>query len=540
MQHDAEYDYVIIGSGAGGSVLAERLSAGAPSARILVVEAGGPDRNPMHRVPKGFFFTMHSPRYAKKFEAGPFGPEDSVDAWWRGRVVGGSTVINGLVWNRGWAGDFDRLVEDGNPGWGWDTFLDAYRQLESFQLGGSELHGAHGPVSVELTAPTEPVSEAFMESAAALGARRVLDVNGSDEVRTGYTQFSTRRGTRVTASGAFLRPALRRPHVSLLTHAEVGRILFDGTRASGVLVRHQDRQVTIRARREVLVCGGSLDSPILLERSGVGRADVLAAAGVELVVDSPNVGEKLNEHRGLRFMYKLRPGAVEGFNTLVNSGPKRMYQGAKYLVRRDGLIAQGSATCLLYFKADESSERPDTIGFFNPISMKGKTMHNDKLAVDDEPGLMLAAYPLRPTSQGHIHITGPDPEDAVRIQPNFLDTEDDRRILSKVGPRVRELFASGPVADLISEERIPGSDVQTLADFERTGLYAGASGYHPLGSCAMGPADDDVVDERLRVRGTEGLRVVDASVFPRQPSGNTSAPTQALAWHAAKLILEDA
>jgi choline dehydrogenase-like flavoprotein len=534
-----EFDYVIIGSGAGGSVLAERISAGS-RATVLVIEAGGHDRNPMHLVPKGFFFTMHSDRYAKKFTAGPFGPENATDAWWRGRVVGGSTTINGLVWNRGWAGDFDRLVEEGNPGWGWDTFLDAYKHLESFQLGASDLHGGSGPVSVELTAPTEPVSEAFMASCAAAGVKRVLDINGSDDERTGYTQFSTRRGLRVTAAGAFLRPALKRGNVTLATGTEVGRILFDGTRAVGVLARHKGQQIEIRARKEVLVCGGSLDTPTLLERSGVGQADVLGRAGVKLVVDSPNVGEKLNEHRGLRFMYKIRPGAAGGFNPLVNTQAKRMYQGAKYLVRRDGIIAAGSATCLVYFKADPASDRPDTCGFFNPLSMKGKTMHNDKLAVDDEPGLMLAAYPLRPTSRGHIHITGPDPEDPVAIQPNFLDTEADRRILSKVGGRVRELFGSGPVADLITEERIPGPGVRTEADFEQVGLFQGASGYHPLGSCAMGPGSDDAVDERLRVRGTTGLRVVDASVFPHQPSGNTSAPTQALAWHAASLILEDA
>ncbi|QSE88204.1 GMC family oxidoreductase [Rhodococcus pseudokoreensis] len=536
-----EYDYVIIGSGAGGSVLADRLSAGS-DASILVIEAGGSDRNPMHLVPKGFFFTMHSDKYAKRFDAGPFGPNDCVDAWWRGRVLGGSTTINGLVWNRGWAGDFDSLVEDGNPGWGWDTFLAAYREIESFQFGASELHGGSGPVSVEITAPAEPVSEAFMASSAAIGATRVMDINGSDLERAGYTQFSTRRGLRVTAATSFLRPALRRPNVTLMTRTEVARILFDGTRAVGVLARRRGEKVEIKARREVLVCGGSLDSPILLERSGIGRGDVLAAASVKQVAESPNLGERLNEHRGLRFMYKLngRTAAENGFNPLVGSSVKQMTQGAKYLVRRDGIIAQGSATCLLYFKADPTSDRPDTIGFFNPISMKAPTMHNDKLAVDDEPGLMLAAYPLRPTSQGNIHITGPHPGDPVAIQPNFLDTEEDRRILSKVGPRVRELFASGPIADLVTEERVPGSGVRTETDFEQLGLNAGSSGYHPLGSCAIGPNADDVVDARLRVRGVEGVRVVDASVFPRQPSGNTSAPTQALAWHAAKLILEDA
>ena len=532
-----EYDYVIVGSGAGGSVLAERLSAGS-AASVLVVEAGGSDRHPVHRVPKGFFFTMHSDKYAKKFTAGPFGAHGGTDAWWRGRVVGGSTTINGLVWNRGWAPDYDRLVQDGSPGWGWDTFLDAFRHLESFRSGADELHGRSGPVSVEVTAPAEPVSEAFMASAAAIGAQRVEDINGSDAVRTGYTQFSTRRGTRQTAARSFLRPALKRRNVTLLTEAEVGRILFDGTVAIGVRLRHKGRQVDVKARREVLVCGGSLDSPLLLERSGIGRGDVLAAAGVKMVAESPNVGEKLNEHRGLRFMYKI--SGADGFNPSINTGAKRMYQGAKYLVRRDGIIAQGSATCLLYFKADDTSDRPDSLGFFNPISMKAATMHNDKLAVDDDPGLMVAVYPLRPTSQGHIHITGPDPENPPEIQPNFLGTEEDRRIIGKVGPKIRELFSTGPIADLVTSERIPGPEVRTEAEFADTGFTAGASGYHPLGTCAIGPNVDDVVDERLRVRGVDGLRVVDASVFPRQPSGNTSAPTQALAWHAAALIQEDA
>ncbi|MBM9464093.1 GMC family oxidoreductase N-terminal domain-containing protein [Aeromicrobium sp. YIM 150415] len=532
-----DFDFVIVGSGVGGSVLAEQLSARS-KARVLVIEAGGSDRYPIHRVPKGFFFTMHSDRYAKKFTTAPFGPNGATDSWWRGRVMGGSTTINGLVWNRGWADDYDSLVTAGNDGWGWETFLSAYKSLESFPLGSSELHGVDGPVSVEVSSPAEQVSEAFMDSASAIGARRVGDINGSDEVRTGYAQFSTKRGTRVSASRAFLRPALRRRNVEILTDAEVGRILFDGNRATGVLVRHRGRRLEIRARREILVCGGSLDSPLLLERSGIGRGDVLAAARIPLVVESPNVGEKLNEHRGLRFMYTMKGAA--GFNSLVDSTAKRMYQGAKYLVRRDGIIAQGSATCLVYFKADESADRPDTIGFFNPISTKAPTLHNDALAVDDRPGLMLAAYPLRPTSRGSIHVTGANPDDPPVINPNFLSTEEDLRVIGKVGPRVRELFGSGAVSHLLDEERAPGAQTVTETQFQDLGLAGGASGYHPLGTCAMGPESDDVVDARLRVRGVEGLRIVDASVFPHQPSGNTSAPTHALAWNAARLITEDA
>lgn len=528
-----DFDYIVVGSGAGGSVLAERLSAD-PATSVLVIEAGGSDGHPVHRVPKGFFFTMQSPKYTKKFTTSPFGPDGVVDTWSRGRVVGGSTTVNGLIWNRGWAPDYDKLEADGNPGWGWSTFLDTFKTLENFQLGASALHGRGGPVGVEVARPAEHVSEAFMDSCARLGVERVLDVNGSDAERTGYTQFSTWRGQRVSAARAFLRPALRRPNLRLLTQAEVGSVLFDGTRATGVRVRHGGSLARFTARREVLLCGGALETPLLLERSGIGRGDVLRAAGVDQLVESPHVGERLSEHRGMRLMYRL--SGAGGYNSLVDTQLKQLITGAKYLVTRSGIIAQGSANVLCYLRADQDSERPDTIGFFNPISTKNTSLHNKALVVDDEPGLMLSLYPLRPTSRGSIHIGGASPEDSPRIDPNFLATEHDQRLIRRAAEKGLELFATDPVAKLVAERLYPPASVTSPDDFAANALSAGASGYHTLGTCAMGPNADDVVDPELRVRGVEGLRVVDASVFPFQPSGNTSAPTQALAWHAASLI----
>jgi choline dehydrogenase-like flavoprotein len=373
-----------------------------------------------------------------------------------------------------------------------------------------------------------------MDSCAQLGIERVLDVNGSDTERTGYTQFSTWRGQRVSAARAFLRPALRRPNLRLLTRAEVGSVLFDGKRAAGVRVRHGGTLASYTARREVLLCGGALETPLLLERSGIGRGDVLRAAGVDQLVESPHVGERLSEHRGLRLMYRLsEPG---GYNSLVDTELKQLVAGAKYLATRSGVIAQGSANVLCYLRADKDSERPDTIGFFNPISTKNTSLHNKALVVDDEPGLMLALYPLRPTSQGSIHIGGASPDDSPRIDPSFLSTEHDQRLIRQIADKGLELFATGPIAKLVSERLYPPASVATSGDFAANALSAGASGYHTLGTCAMGPNADDVVDPQLRVRGVEALRVVDASVFPFQPSGNTSAPTQALAWHAASLI----
>jgi choline dehydrogenase-like flavoprotein len=245
----------------------------------------------------------------------------------------------------------------------------------------------------------------------------------------------------------------------------------------------------------------------------------------------------MSEHRGLRLMYRL--SGAGGYNALVNTQLKQLLAGAKYLVTRSGIISQGSANVLCYFRADKESARPDTIGFFNPISTKNTSLHNKALVVDDQPGLMLSLYPMRPTSRGSIHISGPAPEDAPRIDPNFLVTEHDQRLIRLAAERGLELFGTGPIAKLVSERLYPPPAVASADDFAANALSAGASGYHTLGSCAMGPHDDDVVDPRLRVRGVEALRVVDASVFPYQPSGNTSAPTQALAWHAASLIKDE-
>ncbi|BBZ31244.1 GMC oxidoreductase (plasmid) [Mycolicibacterium madagascariense] len=535
-----EFDYIIVGSGAGGSVLASRLSADRGS-RVLILEAGASDRGPVHRVPKGFAFTMTDPKFTTSYVTEPSQPGSPGDTWFRGRVVGGSTTINGLVWNRGWRPDFDRLEAEGNSGWGWQTFLGAYRDLENFRAGVPTqpgLHGRGGPVDVEMALPAEEVCEAFLGSAAAVGMPRTADVNGSDDDRAGYAQFSTRRGLRVSASSAHLRPSLRRDNLTLVTGATVQRILFEGKRAVGVLVDQGGRRREYRAAREVLVSAGALESPLLLERSGIGRGDVLQAAGIEQRVESPNVGERMSEHRGLRFMYQVK--GAKGFNHQVNSQRDQLLTGAKFLLTRRGIIAQGSASVLTYFSAHHDATRPDAIGFFSPMSTKTATLHDKKLATADEPGMMVAVYPLRPTSQGSIHLPSAGAGPTPVVTANFLSTDYDRALIVAMARRMRELFASGPVARLVDAPLSPACEMQDDDELVQHALTAGASGYHTLGTCAMGPNDADVVDSELKVRGVEGLRVVDASVFPHQPSGNTSAPTQALAWHAARLILADA
>ncbi|MEV7646830.1 GMC family oxidoreductase N-terminal domain-containing protein [Arthrobacter sp. NPDC089319] len=530
------FDYIIVGSGAAGSVMANRLTED-PNNNVLVLEAGGSDWHPVNLVPKGFYFTMSDPKYVKNFQTEPFGSDGGTEPWTRGRVIGGSTTVNGMVWNRGWAPDYDSMEAAGNPGWNWDTFRSAYRSIEDHQLGASEVRGTGGPVGVSVAGPRETISDAFISSAGDLGMAYQADLNGSDDERVGYVPSNVKNGLRVSAARAFLRPAMKRPNLTVIDRAEVGTILFDDTRAIGVRAQHKGRVEDFHATKEVLLAGGALDTPLLLERSGIGDPAVLHAAGVTLRVDSPNVGNRLLEHRGSSFQYSAQ--GADGYNKQLASALKQGLTGVKYLQERDGVMSFGGYNVLFFFKADPNSDRPDTQGFFTPISIAAASLTSAKVSVEQAPGMMLLTYPLRPTSHGSIHITGALPSNKPKVVPNFLATEHDRRLVALAGHRVRELMSQGEITRYMREENRPGPSVSTDEQFIENAHNRGGSGYHTLGTAAMGPNDDDVVDSRLRVRGTEGLRIIDASVFPHMPSGNNNAPTQALAWHAAKLIQED-
>lgn len=529
-----DYDYIIVGAGAAGSVLANRLSED-PKNEVLLLEFGGGDKNPLIYIPKGFFFTLKGDRYTYHYKTQPVGPSGQIEDWTRGKLLGGSTSVNGMMWTRGAKTDFDGLVDRGNAGWGWDQILPVYKSMEDHNLGASDMRGAGGPLGVSVVENHDEVVSAMLASAQSHGWDRVDDMNAHDTERVGFTPSTISNGRRTSAYSAFIHPVHKRSNLTIQTRTRVGHLLLEGKRVVGVRARKGHQTHDYKARREVIISAGAVETPLLLERSGIGGGDILHGAGIDMVAESPNVGERVIEQRGVATQVRLKRPI--GPTQELNSIPKQGWEGLKYLLNHKGPISTGGYDLMTQFKSDPALERPDIQGLFVPMALdtSSATM---KLA--KHSGIMFMGYQIHPTTRGSIHVSGKLPENAPIIDARFLEDEADRSVTSTILDTARTVFAQGPIAAYILDEEYPGPAVSTPDEVLKYSHDTGAGIFHAVGSAAMGPADEDVVDPQLRVRGVEGLRIADASVLPNQVAGNTAAPTMAVGWIAADLILDDA
>jgi choline dehydrogenase len=527
------FDYIIVGAGAAGCVLANRLSSD-PSINLCVLEAGGRDSNPYIRMPAGFVKTVYGDSISWAFTTAPgAGIEGREIKMPQGKVRGGSSSINGMVYNRGQRADFDHWAQFGNRGWGFDDLLPYFNRSER-RIGGADdaVRGRNGEVPVTDMDWIHPVCEAFLDSAAGLGIPRNPDYNSGFQFGAGYYQRFINKGRRVSAARAFLRPALAREGVTLRENVHVLAVEFDGHRATGVRYRDsRGSEYVVHARREVLLCSGTANSPKLLQLSGIGPPALLQELGVPLVKALDGVGENLRDHYSARMVARARN--VRTINQYAR-WPHLPFEFMKWLLGKPSVLGICPSVAYVHAKSQPDLDDADIRILFTPGSYaQGRTY-----ILDDYPGMTCGAAQPRPQSSGYVRAASRDPLVAPIIQPNYLTDEADQRITVTGMRLVREIFNRPELSTYFDAETLPGPQATTddeLLDYARRN---GNTGYHLVGTCRMGPAGDtrSVVDDELRVHGIAGLRVVDASIMPMLPSANTYASTLAIAEKAADMI----
>jgi choline dehydrogenase len=527
-----EFDFVIVGAGSAGCVLASRLSAETPYT-VALIEAGGRDRSPWIHIPVGYYKTMGNPRTDWCYRTQPDpGLNGRSIPWPRGKTLGGSSSINGLLYVRGQARDFDHWRQMGNAGWGWDDVLPYFRRSETWELNGSPLRGDQGPLRVSATRVRRPIVDAWLRAAVAAGYKENPDYNAEDQEGVAYFQQTAHRGRRCSTATAYLRPAMGRANLEVLTETQVTGLSFEGRRVVGVKTLRGGEAVTVKARREVVLSAGAIASPQLLMVSGIGAPEELRAHDINVNVALEGVGRNLQDHLQARPVYCCRAATI---NTELRNWFRLALMGLQYALSRSGPMTMAASLGTGFLKTRPELESPDIQFHIQPFSADSPAEGPHRFSA-----FTASVLQLRPESRGHISLTSADMRDHPAIHPNYLSTRKDCATVLDGVRIARRIARQEPLASLITSEWAPGevvADDDALLEWIRD---SATTIYHPTGTCKMGIDPLAVTDTRLRVHGMEGLRVADASIMPAITSGNTNAPTIMIGEKASDMIIEDA
>jgi choline dehydrogenase-like flavoprotein len=527
-----QWDYIVVGAGSAGCILAEQLSAD-PQTRVLLLEAGPEDSSPLIHMPRGAAKLYKSPRHLWYFPT-EASEEIPAEVWIRGKVLGGSSSINGMMYFRGQPLDYDSWESLGATGWGWDEMARAFRAVEGHELGDDGVRGGSGPVGISIEAERNPFTEAFIAAGEQMGLPRVEDLNRPDQLGVGYAPRTVLNGRRQSTAQTFLKRARGRANLKVVTGVTVDRVVFDQGRAAGVTGIRGKEHFEARCAGEVIVSAGGLMSPQILQRSGVGPAGMLGDLGIEVVIDSPGVGEHLLEHRLLWHRYDI---AVPHSHNLELRGLRLVANVARYYARRDGPMAAAYGNVCAFAKVLGESTTPDIEVLLSPTVAEPDAQ--GELIPDRRHSVQIFGYPLRSRSEGSLRIVSRDPAVPARIRPGYLTDPYDQRVTLAMHRFIRRWMQQPAIAPMVAGEREPGRSWQTDEQILEAYRRNGQAGLHACGTCRMGDFNDAVLDPRLRVRGVAGLRLVDGSIMPTMVSANTNGPIMALAWRAAQLIRED-
>ncbi|MEX0695838.1 MAG: choline dehydrogenase [Rhodospirillales bacterium] len=535
-QLSESFDYIIVGAGSAGCVLANRLSADR-NLRILLLEAGGRDSNPWIHVPVGYFKTLHNPKtdWCYKTDPDPGLGGRQID-WPRGKVLGGSSSINGLLYIRGQAEDYNHWRQLGNPGWSHMDVLPYFKRAEDQERGGDEHHGDGGPLKVSDMRARRDVCDALIAAAEANGIPRSNDFNGARQEGAGYFQMTAYKGRRWSTAVGYLRPVEHRDNLKVITHALALQILFaadDEKTVCGFAFLHdgERHEATLRPGGEVILSAGAIGSPQILQVSGIGPASLLSGLGIPVRHAMAGVGENLQDHLQVRMIYEVN---VPTLNDEINSPIRRTMMGIEYLLKRTGPMSMGASQVCIFTKTRPEMETPDIQFHFQPLSADKPGIKMHKFS-----GVTSSICQLRPESRGRIAITSPDISVYPSIQPNYLSALKDQETVIASIRKSREIFSTEPLKGFVVRERLPGPGIEKDEDILESARQIAQTIYHPTSTCKMGSDQGSVVDARLRVHNIRGLRVVDASVMPTIVSGNTNAPTIMIAEKASDMILDD-